>query len=70
MTGPCEGLYHGEVVHTRVMPVRHKLRYRVFACLFDCDRIDALEGRLRLFSHNRFNLFSLYDRDHGDGTPI
>ena len=23
--------------------------------------------RLRLFSHNRFNLFGLHDRDHGDG---
>lgn len=70
MTAPQEGLYHGTVVHTRIRPVRHTLRYRVFAVLFDCDRIDALHQRLRLFSRNRFNLFSLHDRDHGDGTRI
>jgi uncharacterized protein len=70
MIAPCEGLYRGEVVHSRVGPVQHKLRYRVFACLFDCNRLDHLNRRLRLFSYNRFNLFSLFDRDHGDGTPI
>jgi DUF1365 family protein len=51
-------------------PVIHKLRYSVFTVLFDCDRLEALDRRLWLFSYNRFNLFSLYDRDHGDGTPI
>ncbi|AXS41503.1 DUF1365 domain-containing protein [Breoghania sp. L-A4] len=66
----AEALYSGTVVHTRLRPCVHTLRYSVFALLFDCDRIDALGGRLRLFSYNRFNLFSLYDRDHGDGTPL
>ena len=32
----------------------------------------ALSARLRLFSHNRFNLFAFHDADHGDGsaTPL
>ncbi len=65
-----EGLYSGTVVHTRLRPRAHRLRYSVFALLFDCDRIAALDRQLRLFSYNRFNLFSLHDRDHGDGTPL
>jgi len=68
MSRPVEGLYFGDVVHSRVRPVRHKLRYSVFSVLFDCSTLDALDRRLRLFSRNRFNLFSLYDRDHGDGS--
>jgi uncharacterized protein len=68
MTG--EALYQGEVFHTRLRPCLHKLRYKVFALLFDCDSLPSLDKRLRLFSYNRFNVFSLRDRDHGDGTPI
>ncbi len=36
--------------------------------LLDLDEIDALAGRLRLFSRGRFNLFSFYDRDYGAST--
>src|SRR3546814_1634691 len=38
--------------------------------LVDIDRLDELDARLRLFSHNRFNLLALHDRDHGDGTSL
>lgn len=61
-------LYHGVVTHRRFKPVEHRLAYRVFSLLVDLDRLDALDGGLRLFSRNRFNLFSLFDRDHGDGS--
>jgi len=66
---PHSCLYEGEVMHRRAQPF-HKLRYRVFSLLVDLDELPALERRLRLFSHNRFNLLSLYDRDHGrrDGS--
>lgn len=70
MTAISEALYTGTVVHKRLRPKTHVLRYRVFSCLFDCDRLDALDERLKLFSYNRFNLVSLYDRDHTDGKPI
>ena len=39
----------------------------MFQMLFDLDELPRLAGALRLFSHNRFNLFSFFDRDHGDG---
>lgn len=60
-------IYRGEVVHERLRPKHHKLRYRVFSLLVDLDHVAALGKRLRLFSHNRFNLFSFHDRDHGPG---
>jgi len=63
-------LYNGVVVHKRVRPVEHALRYHVFSLLIDCDDLPNLDRRLRLFSYNRFNICSLHDSNHGDGTPI
>jgi uncharacterized protein len=65
-------LYRGSVMHRRLRPRAHRFRYRAFWMLLDLDEISVLTSRLRLFSHNRFNLFALYDRDHGDGsaTPL
>ncbi len=65
-------LYHGEVVHRRLNPLRHALRYRVFNVFADVDRLDELSGALKLFSYNRLNLLSIMDRNHGpgDGTPV
>ena len=61
-------IYRGEVVHERLRPTRHKLRYHVFSLLVDLDHIAGLGRRFRLLSHNRFNLFSFHDRDHGPGN--
>jgi len=59
-------LYTGAVMHRRLSPRRHRFRYRGFWLLVDVDRLPGM--RLALLSHNRFNLFSLFDRDHGDGS--
>jgi DUF1365 family protein len=61
-------LYTGSVMHRRVRPRAHRLRYRVFWMLLDLDEIASLPSHLRLFSHNRFNAVSFYDNDHGDGS--
>jgi DUF1365 family protein len=61
-------LYAGSVMHRRVRPRAHRLRYRVFWMLLDLDEIESLPLQLRLFSHNRFNAVSFYDKDHGDGS--
>lgn len=66
MSGPS-ALYAGSVTHQRLRPARHRLRYRVFSLLIDLDELPELAGRLRLFSLNRFNLFSLHERDYGAG---
>jgi hypothetical protein len=62
-------LYFGRVAHRRMRPVAHRLSYRVFSALLDLDRLDELDRSLKIFSRNRFNLFSFYDRDHGHGRP-
>ena len=71
MTAPAPQscLYPGTVMHRRVTPY-HRLRYRVFSLLVDLDALPTLDRALRLFSHNRFNLLSFHDRDHGrcDGS--
>ena len=68
-------VYAGEVVHQRFAPRPHRLSYAIFQVLLDLDHIDADLKGLRSFSHNRFNLFGFYDRDHGPdqaetGAPL
>jgi DUF1365 family protein len=61
-------LYVGRVTHHRSRPRRHALAYRGYWLLLDIDDLDGLAGRLRFFSHNRLNLFSFHDQDHGSGA--
>ena len=61
-------LYAGKVMHQRLKPRRHRLSYRMFFLLLDLDEIEVLSKRLHLFSHNRFNLFGFFERDHGNGS--
>lgn len=61
-------LYTGSVMHRRLRPRAHRLRYRVFWMLLDLDEIDDLSRSLRLFSRNTFNFTSFHDADHGDGS--
>ena len=63
-------IYAGHVAHMR--PGKHRLAYRVFMLALDLDEVPTLDARLKLFSHNRFNLLSVFDRDHGEGrnAPI
>ncbi len=65
MTQAC--LYDGAVVHQRLHPVRHRLRYSIFMAFLDLDTLDETARDLRLFSHDRFNLFSFHEADHGAG---
>lgn len=68
--GAC--LYHGVVAHRRLKPVGHRFAYPVFSMLLDLDRLGETASSLRLFSRNRFNLFSFFDRDYADetGEPV
>jgi DUF1365 family protein len=65
-------VYVGEVVHKRARPKRHRLRYRVFSLCVDLDCLAELDRRLKLFSVDRFNLFSFYRKDFGphDGSSL
>ena len=65
-------IYNGEVTHTRFKPVRHFLNYKTFSLLIDLDEINELDSRISIFSYNKFNVFSFYDKDHGerDGSNL
>lgn len=61
-------LYHCIVTHNRFAPKRHALKYRIFSFLLDLAALDEEAACWRLFSRNRFNLFSFHDGDYGDGS--
>lgn len=63
-------LYECGVFHQRLEPVQHGFDYRVFMFSVDLEDIPSLGRTLAGFSHNRFNLFSIDDKDHVDmGLP-
>ncbi len=57
----------GDVRHVRHRPRRNAFRYPAYFVRLPMRRLgDALRGQ-RFLSHNRFNLLSFHDADHGDG---
>jgi uncharacterized protein len=70
MTSLRSALFAGHVVHQRTRPKRHRLRYSVFYLALDLAEAAAADAALRLFSVNRFNVFSFHERDHGDGSSL
>lgn len=57
-------IYFGKVFHARLRPKQHKLNYRVFYLNINLKEIEN-KNSLRFLSFNEFNLFSIYDKDHG-----
>lgn len=63
-------LYECAVSHCRLKPKRHAFSYRVFMFCVELDELPTLQRSLFGFSYNRFNLYSIDDRDHVDlGHP-
>jgi uncharacterized protein len=50
-------------MHARFAPKAHRFDYRIFLCALDLDELPDLHRRLRLFSHNRRNLYSFREDD-------
>ena len=59
-------IYNGFVSHTRYKPVKHSLRYNTFSLFIDLDEIENLSKNNFIFSFNKFNIFSFFNKDHGD----
>jgi DUF1365 family protein len=66
--GPVPRLYFGTVMHRRLQPAENHFQYPVFFLSVPLTRTESLENRL--FSVNRWNLFSLRYADYGarDGS--
>ena len=65
-------IYTGTVIHKRFKPKVHFFKYKVFSLLIDLSELEILNKNLKLFSYNKFNIMSFYDKDHGrrDGSSI
>ena len=65
-------IFEGQVRHKRYHQKKHQFKYNVFNMLIDIDDLKYLDKNLNLFSFNKFNIFSFYEKDHGlkNGTPV
>ena len=65
-------IYKGFVTHRRFKPLRHYFSYKTFSILFDLTELENLHKKIGIFSFNRFNIFSFYNKDHGsrDGNDL
>ena len=65
-------IYVGKVIHRRFKPKSHYFKYRVFSLLIDLDDLNEIDNKIKLFSYNKFNIISFFDKDHGDrdGTSL
>ena len=65
-------IYNGQVIHKRFKPKVHSFKYNVFSLLIDLSELEILDKQVNLFSFNKFNLISFYNKDHGerDGSSL
>ena len=65
-------IYTGKVIHKRFKPKEHFFKYKVFSLLIDLDELEIIDKEIKIFSYNKFNIVSFYDKDHGerDGSSI
>ena len=65
-------IYNGKVIHRRFKPKEHYFKYNVFSLLIDIDELEIIANKIKIFSYNKFNIISFFDKDHGarDGTSV
>jgi DUF1365 family protein len=65
---PKNAVFTGFVYHKRFKPFEHEFRYPTLT--FFCRWDDT--SQTKLFSRNKFNVYSLHDKDHGkrDGSSV
>jgi len=66
----ASAIYEGSVVHERLRPKRHRLKYTVFSFLLDLDELTGMDKKFKLFGYNRRAPFAFYDKDHGATEDI
>lgn len=59
-------LITAQVYHERLKPFNHRFIYSVFMIKFSISELSSLKRPI--FSINRFNLFSFYEKDYLDGS--
>ena len=57
-------IYKGFVSHYRFYPKIHKFKYRIFSLFINLEELENISQKAKLFSINKFNLFSFFYKDH------
>ena len=65
-------IYIGKVIHRRFKPKEHYFKYNVFSLLIDLEELEIIRDKIKIFSYNKFNIVSFFDKDHGprDGSKL
>ena len=65
-------IYTGTVIHKRFKPKIHTFNYKVFSLLIDLSEIELLNKTLKIFSYDKLNIISFFNKDHGprDGSSL
>ena len=58
-------IYNGKVIHRRFKPKEHYFKYNVFSLLINLDELETIQNKIKIFSYNKFNIISFYNKDHG-----
>ena len=63
-------IYTGKVIHRRFKPKEHFFKYSVFSLLIDLDELVHIQKEISIFSYNKFNIISFFDKDHGERETV
>tara|TARA_B110000263_G_scaffold210621_1_gene193217 strand:- start:363 stop:1148 length:786 start_codon:yes stop_codon:yes gene_type:complete len=58
-------LYSTIIMHERFRDLKHKFKYYILSIFIDQDELIELTKKISIFSYNKFNIFSYYEKDHG-----
>ena len=57
-------IFAGQVMHYRKGEVEHKFSYPIYYYSIDLDKIEELSKEITIFSYNKKNIASIYDKDY------
>ena len=58
-------LYSTTIIHERFSDFKHRFKYSILSMFIDHDELILLGKKIKIFSYNKFNIFSYYEKDHG-----
>ena len=60
----------GTIMHRRQRPIENQFTFPYYFYVFDLDELDDINASVKIFSHNKWNIVSIHDKDYlaGNGT--
>lgn len=57
-------IYKLKIGHSRIFPKKNNFRHDMYMFYFDLDELSECDKKFKLFSYNKWNIHSFYDKDH------